>query len=121
MNTRITQIIVLIAFAITVLTVFKNVANFYEGQVTRWEFYLSWLTRCAGAFIAIVASFVLLLRGIGGASLEQQTALILPVLAGIVLITPHWAAVAALGLIVLAIAAIQIIRILGRPSTKSDS
>ena len=58
--------------------------------------YLEFFTTF-GKLIAVLAASWMLVRAIGGASLAQLVPLSLPVIAGVLISSGHWAGVAALG------------------------
>ncbi|NNE91585.1 MAG: hypothetical protein HKN23_08060 [Verrucomicrobiales bacterium] len=104
------QIIVAIAFALSLLIFFINVTNFRGTEVPQWEFYLLWVGRFTGTFVAGIAAVLLLIRAIGGAGTAELSSLILPLLAGLSLTSGHWSTVLVLGLLLLCILVGRIIR-----------
>jgi hypothetical protein len=68
-------------------------------EVLSIELALTWTVRMLGGLIAAIAAFALLMRGLGGETLERQYGFAMPLLAGLALMWQHWMPVAALGLL----------------------
>ena len=94
---RIAKPFVLLAFGVTLFVATALVANLNDADVMmRMEFGVTWIARVVGIFMATVSSLVLLLRGLDGATMEKMIPMTLPLLAGVVLIEPHWTTALAL-------------------------
>jgi hypothetical protein len=104
------QIACLLAFAIGLFVFFVSIVDWRESDLPQWEFTLVWLTQGTGFFVAAVAALALLLKAIGGASLQELSRMVLPLLAGVVLIQPHWSAIVSLGVIAIGFVAKEFVR-----------
>ncbi len=112
-------IVVLIAFAIGLLTAIGYITTLHgPNYMVEAEFSLAWITRAIGVFIATVASLGLLLKSLGGESLDRLVSLTLPLLAGLLLNQAHWPIAIALGVIAVAVVVREIIALFVHPKAE---
>ena len=95
-----TQTLVCILFGLTVF--FAVVLSFTMSDRGAIELQVSFqsIPTAIGIFVAGAASFSLLLKSLGGATIEQLSLLIIPLMAGVLLIQVHWSVAMPLGLLV---------------------
>ena len=104
------RILVSVAFGVSLFASIVLVADMREPDLMRMEFGITFIARVLGIFMAAVSSFVLLLKGIDGATMEKMIPMTLPLLAGVVLIEPHWTIALALAVVVLGVSIGHIIQ-----------
>ena len=81
-----------------------------ESDLVRLEFGVTLIARVLGIFMVAVSSLVLLLKGLEGATLETMIPMTLPLLAGVVLIEPHWTTALALAVLALGVSIGLVVR-----------
>ena len=104
------RILVSVAFGVTLFVAVSLALNINDSDLGRMEFGITFIARVLGIFMAAVSSFVLLLKGIDGATMEKMIPMTLPLLAGVVLIEPHWTIALALAVVVLGVSIGHIIQ-----------
>ena len=95
-----------VLFFVVLAILLIAVANTRSTSMPSLEFSISSLTRGLGAMIALAAGLLLLLRAASRDSLASMTPLILPLVAGLLLIHPHWS----LGLVLAVVVAGVLLR-----------
>src|SRR4051794_29780079 len=89
-------VLLFVLLAVVLFAVTFNTAD-HPQDALRMEAALTWTGRVLGGLIAAVAAFSLLLRGLGGETLERQYGFVMPLVGGLALLTQHWMPVAVLG------------------------
>ncbi len=113
------QVAIAAGFAGFVMVILATAAQVKETGIPHWNFVVDGFIRSGGGFIAVISLLVLLLRVIGGASVEDGSPLVLPLVGGIALLYQHWAPVLTLGLALVAVLATQGLRLSRRASQPS--
>jgi len=112
------HIVVLIAFGITLFVTIVTAVTLDDPQsIIYGEFVMRWIPQAVGVFIASIAALGLLLKCLSGANLEQLSPFVLPLLAGLLLMSVHWALAISVGLIAFAIVVKHIVANFSRPGS----
>jgi hypothetical protein len=107
---RIVQFLCLAGFGLALFVFFVNVADVDPAEIALWEFYLEWLARGSGLFIATASALALLLMAVGGTSAARLGPILLSLLGGMALMYPQWFTIVILGALALAILVWEILR-----------
>jgi hypothetical protein len=101
--------LVLVAAAAVAVIAFLIVRGSSDrpDDMVRNEAALAWTVRAAGALVAAVAAFALLVRALGGAPTGRLVGLVLPLLGGVLLSAGHWAVAVTLGAVAVAALAVR--------------
>ena len=112
------HIVVLIAFGITLFATIVTAVTLDDPQsIIYGEFVMRWIPQAVGVFIASIAALGLLLKCLSGANLEQLSPFVLPLLAGLLLMSVHWTLAISVGLIAFAIVVKHIVANFSRPGS----
>jgi hypothetical protein len=96
-------VVTLILFAVALFVLIVVSAIVRPQEVVHAEFALTWIQRGLGTFLAVAAGLGLLILGMTAPTPERMALLCLPLLGGLLLVSPHWATALALGALGLAL------------------
>lgn len=112
-----TQTLVSILFGLTAFMAIVLSFSMSGRGVIELQMSFQSIPTAIGIFIASAAIFALLLKCLGGATMQQLSPTIIPLLAGVLLIQAHWSVAIPLGLISIGFVVREIIERLAQPVT----